>query len=112
MAGGACPVEIDTLSWDFEEQAGKEAFPRRKWAVAAHAPSVPSRPGILGRSMGSKSPTRGHLTHYVTSEQQGPVIPPLFLTVWSWKLPKGRCVLQLEGSRVTAGAGRVLPFGF
>lgn len=43
------------------------------------------------------------MTHYVTSEQQGPVIPPLFLRVWSWKLlPKSRCVLQLEGSRVTA----------
>ena len=36
--------EIDTLSWDFEEQAGEEAFPRRKWAVAAHAPRV-SPPG-------------------------------------------------------------------
>ena len=29
---------------DFEEQAGEEAFPRRKWAVAAHAPRV-SPPG-------------------------------------------------------------------
>lgn len=70
--------------------------------------SVPSRPGILGLSMGSKSPTRGHMTHYVTSEQQGPVIPPLFLTVWSWKPPECRCVLQLEDSRVTA---LFLPFG-
>lgn len=66
------------------------------------APDLPSGLRIWGLSLGSKSPTRGHVTHYVTGDQHRPAIPPFVLAGKSMKPPKGTRVLQLEGSRATA----------